>query len=174
MKRSTAFFQQKKVLVSLSVFFLCLGLLGIARSTYRAHTMGSLYDATPEELQRCLEDKGTLSSWGWYSNDELVSHQFFSTGISELGPVTLAEAQEITIEVKTRHGAAKLAVLSPTGDLRLLEQSAASYLAQAPGEYRVYSVMKQFWGKIQVKPGEDMGERNHEETAETGEDWGGE
>ena len=150
MKKWLYFTDKKKWLQGFFILLLCFSLLTLAGSGYKAHKLEYLYEATPEELARCLTDKGLLSSWGWYSEDEIVSHQWDSTGISELGTVTLEETQALRIEVKTRFGAAKIAILSPQGDLALLESPAGPYVAQSTGEYRVYSVMKHFWGAIQV------------------------
>ena len=144
--------KKKKISQIVRLLTIAIGLLILGKEIYTAHNLAYLYDASKEEIQICLEDKGVLSSWGHYSNDELFSRQFGSTGISELGPVTLAESQEITISGKTSLGAAKVAVLSPTGALDIFPLSSESYVAQNAGEYKVYSVMKHFWGTIQISP----------------------
>lgn len=144
--------KKKKISKIIPLLIIASWLLMLGKEIYTAHNLAYLYDASKEEIQLCLEDKGVLSSWGHYSNDELFSRQFGSTGISELGPVTLAESQEITISGKTSLGAAKVAVLSPTGELDVFPLSSESYVAQNAGEYKVYSVMKHFWGTIQISP----------------------
>ena len=63
MKKWLYFTDKKKWLQGFFILLLCFSLLTLAGSVYKAHKLEYLYEATPEELARCLTDKGLLSSW---------------------------------------------------------------------------------------------------------------